>query len=507
MNWLRNLCVLLLCAMVAHILLNSSPTYAQSPERADTVRTLEVEVQQFYQRHGLHAFWTETTWQIASGHLQNAAAEGLDPEVYRLTKDRDALSLDLARTSSVLAFAHDLRNGRALLRRIDRDVLLPEPTIDSVVTALMAAQNEGSLKAFFADLLPSSPEYRQLRLALGRYRAIAAAGDWPKVSASDPSDIIQKRLVVEYPSLIGRETTESLKQFQEWHGLGTNGTLSPATLAALNVSAGDRADQISANMERWRWLPRQLEASRLMVNVPAAMLALWTDGVIVLTSRVIVGKPATRTPVLRAESIGVTLNPPWTVPRSISVNEMLPKLKRDRTYLRSQNIILLNGPPGDPHGLTVNWHGLSSRNFPYQLQQVAGPKNALGLIKLELPNQFDVYLHDTPGKAAFASQQRALSHGCVRVEQIFQLAVRALSENTDEAADRISGAIAEGKTRYLPLSRSLPVYLLYWTAAADARGEARFWPDIYGRDQRLLLKLQAPKELRLASQNVICPIG
>jgi murein L,D-transpeptidase YcbB/YkuD len=186
---------------------------------------------------------------------------------------------------------------------------------------------------------------------------------------------------------------------------------------------------------------------------------------------------------------------------------MLPKLKRDRTYLRSQNIILLNGPPGDPHGLTVNWRGLSSRNFPYQLQQVAGPKNALGLIKLELPNQFDVYLHDTPGKAAFASQQRALSHGCVRVEQIFQLAVRALSENTDEAADRISGAIAEGKTRYLPLSRSLPVYLLYWTAAADARGEARFWPDIYGRDQRLLLKLQAPKELRLASQNVKCPIG
>ena len=512
MSLLRSRAVLLVCALAAQTVLNSAQPYAQQASLPPSVQIgaampQEGDVPRFYQRHGPHSFWTEANWQIASGYLQNAAAEGLNPEDYRVKAGSDSLSRDMARTGAVLTFARDLRNGRPPLRSLDRDVLLPEPEFDSVVTALLAAQDQASLRTFLTGLLPSGPEYRQLRNALGRYRAIAAAGGWGKIGASDTVENVQGRLAIEYPSLRKRDASQSLEKFQEWHGLAPDGKLSPATLAALNVSTSDRVEQISANMERWRWLPNPLEASRLSVNVPAAMLTLWTEEKVVLSSRVIVGKPATRTPVLRAESTGVTLNPPWTVPHSISVNEMLPRLKRDHTYLRSQNIVLLNGPPGDPHGLTVNWRALSSKIFPYRLQQAPGPKNALGLIKLELPNHFDVYLHDTPGKAAFAGQQRALSHGCVRVEQILPLAARALSENATEAATRITDAIAEGTTRYLPLPRKLPVYLLYWTAAADAGGEVRFWPDIYGRDGRLLRKLQAAPDLRLAAQNVKCPTG
>jgi murein L,D-transpeptidase YcbB/YkuD len=512
MSLLRSRAALLVCALVAQTVLKQAQPHAQQaswpPYRTvDAALPQQSDMQRFYQRHGPHAFWTEANWQIASWYLQNSAAEGLYPEDYRVTAASESLSRDMARTAAVLAFARDLRNGRAPLRSLDRDVLLPEPEFDSVVTTLLAAQDQASLKTFLTGLFPSGPEYRKLRHALGRYRAIAAAGGWGKIGASDAVETVQERLVIEYPSLLKRDATQSLEKFQEWHGLAADGKLSSATLAALNVSASVRVEQITANMERWRWLPNPLEASRLTVNVPAAMLTLWTEEKVVLSSRVIVGKPATRTPVLRAESTSLTLNPPWTVPRSISVNEMLPRLKRDHTYLRSQNIILLNGPPGDPHGLTVNWRALSSKTFPYRLQQVPGPKNALGVIKVEFPNHFDVYLHDTPGKAAFAGQQRALSHGCVRVEQILPLAAHVLSDNATEAAKRISDAIAEGKTRHLLLPRNLPVYLLYWTAAADARGEARFWPDIYGRDKRLLLKLQSPAELRLASQNVKCPTG
>jgi murein L,D-transpeptidase YcbB/YkuD len=323
-----------------------------------------------------------------------------------------------------------------------------------------------------------------------------------------PEGKVRARLEAEYPSLAGADTITALKRFQEWHGLEADGVLARATLAALNVPAADRARQIEANMERWRWLPRPLETSRVTVNIPTASLVLLVDGKIALESRVVVGKPATPTPILRADSVGVTVNPPWTVPRSIAVKEMLPKLKRNPAWLQSQHIVLLNGPPGDPHGLGVNWRALSAAAFPYRLQQLPGPDNALGQIKLELPNRFDVYLHDTPGKAAFAAARRALSHGCVRVQQILPLAAHALSDDSREAAQRITDAVAEGKTRYLPLPRTLPVYLLYRTADADAAGEARFWPDLYGRDKRLLERLQRPApELRLAAENAKCPTG
>ena len=197
--------------------------------------------------------------------------------------------------------------------------------------------------------------------------------------------------------------------FQAQHGLTQDGTLGSATLSALNIPASARADTIVANMERWRWLPRQLEADRIVINAADARLDLFLGGKNVLSSRVIVGKPATPTPILRADGAGVTVNPPWTVPASIAAREILPKLKRNPAYLVSQDMILLDGPAGDPQGLHVNWRAIPAGHFPYKLRQHPGAKNSLGRIKIELPNQFDVYLHDTPGKAAFNAPTRRQS--------------------------------------------------------------------------------------------------
>jgi murein L,D-transpeptidase YcbB/YkuD len=500
----------LAAALAAQLLLNSAQPYAQTPTPRDAGATIiaggDAQLRRFYDLRSQRPAWTEATWPLADEFLRGAASEGLEPERYLVTGARDALSRDRARTAALLAYVRDLRLGRSALRTLDKDILLPGSPFDAAA-ALATALDQGKLGEFLAGLPPADAEYRQLRLALARYRAIAAANGWPSLKAASSEGEIRARLEREYPSLAGQDITASLKQFQEWHGLETSGALDRSTLAAMNVPAAERARQIAANMERWRWLPRPLEASRLTVNVPAAMLTLLADGRTVLSSRVIVGKPATPTPILRADGVAVTVNPTWTVPRSIATKEMLPKLKRNRAWLRSQNIILLNGPPGDPHGLGVNWHGLSATNFPYRLQQLPGSVNALGLIKLELPNRFDVYLHDTPGKAAFAAPRRALSHGCVRVEQILPLAAHALSQDSIGAAIRISETIAAGKTRTLPLPSTLPVYFLYMTVEAGAPGEARFWPDIYNRDRRLLLKLQTPPELRLAAQNVKCPTG
>ncbi len=268
---------------------------------------------------------------------------------------------------------------------------------------------------------------------------------------------------------------------------------------ARQLTTGDAAI-IGANMERWRWLPAQLEPDRIVINAAAAEMELWLDGKLILTSRVIVGRPKNPTPILRAQGAGVTINPPWTVPHSIAVKEILPKLRADHAYLAKQNMVLLDGPPGDPHGLGINWRGIRTGTFPYRIRQVPGPNNALGRIKLELPNQFDVYLHDTPARTLFARKQRTLSHGCVRVEQIMPLASYTLAGNLD-ALDRISRSLAAGQTEYLPLKKSLPVYFLYWTAFSGPDGAIKMATDVYGRDRRLLPAMKAQR-VRIASSAV-----
>ena len=273
---------------------------------------------------------------------------------------------------------------------------------------------------------------------------------------------------------------------------------------AQNPAAAD-ASAITANMERWRWMPRVLEPDRIMVNAADASLQLWLDGRMVLTSKVIVGRPASPTPILRAEGAGLTFNPAWTLPHSIAVKEILPKLRRNQAYLASQDMILLNGPPGDPHGLHVNWRAIPKGTFPYEIRQMPGPRNPLGQIKLELPNRFDVYLHDTPGKTAFSRGVRALSHGCVRVEQILPLASYALKADLS-AEGLIRQAIETGGTSYVPLERKLPVYFLYWTAFPGTEGKLQFRPDIYGRDRRLIAAMHAGN-LRIAGNDPSCPKG
>ena len=272
--------------------------------------------------------------------------------------------------------------------------------------------------------------------------------------------------------------------------------------AALAVTP---TDQLVANMERWRWLPAYLEPDRIMVNTAAADLQMWLGGKLVLTSRVVAGTRANPSPMLRAEGVGITVNPSWTVPHSIATKEILPKLKASRAYLQKNDMVLLNGPAGDPHGLTVNWRAMRPGSFPYRIRQRPGPRNPLGQIKIELPNQFDVYLHDTSSKAAFVRTERHLSHGCVRVEQILPLASYALSADPG-TLDKITALIGTGETHYLAMPKRLPVYFVYWTATQDLSNNLTLHQDIYGRDQRLISVLRA-KPVRVASSSPNCLRG
>jgi murein L,D-transpeptidase YcbB/YkuD len=211
--------------------------------------------------------------------------------------------------------------------------------------------------------------------------------------------------------------------------------------------------------------------------------------------------------LFRAEIVGVTANPPWNVPASIARNEILPRLKKDARYLADRNMVLVNGPAGDPQGLTVDWGGISGGNFPYQIRQLPGPGNALGKIKLELPNRFSVFLHDTSSRSLFSQTDRYLSHGCVRVQAIKELASYALSQNSGYKPVSLDEAIDSESTMLFRLERILPVYVLYWTAIANFDGSFGFRRDVYNRDDQLIQALDTPTVRHATVQEDLgCPM-
>lgn len=441
---------------------------------------------------GAHSF-DEATRQLMTKRLAHADEDGLEPGRY-------VAGPDLA--ARFKTYMTDLSIGRAELKRLDADVALPVQVFDAD-KALAGALNRNDFTSLLKALPPPGAEYGQLKAGLARYRALAASGGWSALPPHPEPAALAKRLAVEDPaSGEPADIATGVKRFQFRMGLEPDGVVGKATLAALNLPVQSRIATIIANMERWRWLPRNLEADRIVINVADASLQLWLGGRVVLTSRVIVGRPRDPTPILRADGVGITFNPPWTVPTSIAAKEILPKLKANHAYLQSQDMVLLNGPPGDPAGLTVNWRAIPSGTFPYRIRQHPGPRNPLGQVKLELPNRFDVYLHDTPGKSAFAANNRALSHGCVRVEKILPLASYALAADLSQS-EAIAAAIAAGETSYRPLSKTLPIYFLYWTAFPEADGTLAFRNDLYGRDKRLIAALRA-QTIQVAGIQTAC---
>jgi len=433
---------------------------------------------------------------IAMRALSKADEHGLDSKQFHLPKladtnmslrGEDAAQHDLLLTDAILKYARQLRNGHP---DRDNDIDLPAESFDTV-SALDAELEKGRLAEFLADLVPPHPEYKRLAAALSRYRKVANDGGWPPIPSGVESEVLRQRLAYEDTAVIAdTNVVDALRRYQRRNGLEPDGKLGPQTHAALNISTSDRVDQIKANMERWRWLPRQLEARRVMVDAGDATLAVVEGDQVTLRSRVIVGTPDKPTPIFRAIATGVTVNPPWNVPASIARNEFLPRLRKDPNFLRSQNIVILNGPADDPHGTRIDWTRVSPETFSYRLQQRPGDGNALGQFKFEMPNGFSVYLHDTPGKREFSRSERTLSHGCVRVEKILPLASVALGGDAIETAKQLTGAAMTGETNYLAFERPVPIYVLYWTATAETDGTVQFRRDVYGRDRSPIGALQ-----------------
>jgi murein L,D-transpeptidase YcbB/YkuD len=428
--------------------------------------------------------------------LAEAPADGLDPERYRLTDLRQRLArvrsapvpadlaeIDLRLSDAYLRLAADLRYGAVNPELIYGDCEIDIPEID-IPAALESALAAGHVRQSLADLAPAHAGYRALKAALAQYRALAARGGWPAVPEGPPLKpgdrgervaALRARLEAsgelapDVSSAEGRDLFDAplqaaLVKFQEKQGLEPDGKLGKGTLAALDVPAERRVRQIEINLDRWRWLPRDLGERYIMVNIAGFALDLVEGGQPALSMKIVAGKPTTRTPMFSGVMKNVVLNPYWNVPSDIARKEVLPRIAREPGYAAKE-------------GFEVS--GTSVRQKP-------GPRNALGRVKFLFPNRFNVYLHDTPSRSLFSRAVRGFSHGCIRIEKPVELAEYLLKDDPVWTPEKIAATLAKGREVWVTIPRPLPVYLVYWTAWVDDTGTLQLRDDLYGRDKPLL---------------------
>ncbi len=460
-----------------------------------------------YGQRNFAALWAgHPEWQTGLvAEIASSAQEGMSPASFDLAALQNALAdpalervdRELFLTDRFLAYAAALARGRVAPGAIETDWILPAPSFDPVV-AVAGLVRDGDPTTALEALRPASPGYVGLRAALRRYLAFAAAGGWnalPVTATIDMGDqgqqVVELRRRLAAEGYLPPEQSEgwavdiqlvgAVIEFQRHHGLSPDGRVGPLTIAALNVSVVDRVQQIRLNLERWRAMPRYWPRTRIEVAEPDQTLIYFRDGQVALTSRVIVGDPMHPSPVLAAVVEGLLLDPAWNVPASIVAHEIQPRLRRDPGYLSRSHMVILGRRGDDPYGRDVDWQSTSVLGSGWRLRQLPGPWNALGTVMLDMPNEFAVYLHDTPTPALFALPARALSHGCIRVEEVRSLAATLIS----------SPSLPEpgGETRPVPLAVPVAVYLLYQTAFTAEDGAVEFRDDIYGRDRRLAAAL------------------
>ena len=439
-------------------------------------------------------------------------------------------------TDAFLGLGSDLACGRVEPHALWEDwtvsAVRPDPMLQLCAAAVelpdaAGAPDPAAARAVAEALAACRPDqqgYHGLRSALAELERTVAGAGWPvvpdgptlRLDDTDPrvpalrarlaagGDPVDRRPAIvgpwwvyapPSPDIYDSATVAAVRAFQRRHGLRVDGVLGPRTLAALNVPAADRAAQVALNLERWRWLPRDLGRRHILVNIPDLTLSLVEGGATVLTMRAVVGRIDRPTPVTSGMMSWLVINPGWNVPQKLAREDLLPKVVVDPGYLSERGfLVYADWRPGaeriDP--AAVDWRAVAPLDMTYKFHQEPGPRNPLGRVKFLFPNPFSVYLHDTDQRSVFAGENRCLSSGCVRIEKP-EVLLRALACGRDAAMDSLAQtALDSGETLALGLGSPVPVHLVYLTAWVDEAGVLQLRDDCYDYDDRLALALAAP---------------
>jgi len=422
---------------------------------------------------------------------------GLDPKDYDLPNIAAAgtaaaqAEAELKFAAAVLTYARHVQSGRTdpsrVAENVEIDYTLPMPEPLDVLTQTASGDIVAALESFE----PPHEGYRALRRKLAELRgapedraAPIPSGRVLRVNAKKPvSDsrvpLLRERLAVagdRESKVYDADVAAAVKAYQAGKGLSQTGTLTAATVDALNgARKGRQIDAIVATMERWRWMPRDLGDTHVMMNIPDFTLRVVKDGTEAWRTRVVVGKPATATPIFSSEFENILVNPTWHVPDSIAYGQYLPALRKDPTVLQRMGLNVRTRPDG-----TV------------AITQPPGPRNALGHIKFNLKNRFQVYFHDTPDKSLFTHDRRAYSAGCMRVQnpdQFGEILASIGMPDKGYSAARLKQMYGKGEA-WLKFQTRVPVHLTYQTAFVDSAGKLIVREDIYGLDKRVIAALK-----------------
>ncbi len=475
----------------------------------------------FYKRINFQPVWIDKQgWNICAQKfldtLAHAERDGLDSRYYQRAVQQarnihdDVLMAELLLTDKALQYIDDVRNGRFNPRLADKQLVVkPDPV--NAVQLLYNSINTQSCE-WIEQLGPHYQEYHLLKQQLAHYQMLANQGGWPKlpnnvklVPNDDREEVeILRTILVKVGDLSPDNATgtlfdlnvqEALKRFQARHGVVDDGWVGTNTLAHLNTTAAERVRQIKIAMERWRWMPRNPGKHYIQVNIPRFELKAVADGQVVLRSPIIIGMTYRETPVFSVDIQAIRFNPSWHIPRGIFVQDKLPKILQDSSYIRRRGYIVYDRSGRRVNPSSVNWSAGRSRGFPYQLRQPPGSKNALGKIRFTMPNRFNIYLHDTGLKELFDRNVRTFSSGCIRVKKALELATFVFDNPVQWPQSVIAENMRGRKTRNVSLSRRVPVHVTYFTTWVDDNGRPHFVADVYGQDKQVwqTLKRQQKK--------------
>ena len=457
-------------------------------------------LQGFYQGQSYQPVWSVNGRLSAlQAALPQLADDGLDPGHYALPKN-EGMCADIDISLHYLQALHDLHYGRLDPSRFEpvwhSNDVMPDRQAALLALAVPGVQDVADA---FNQARPALERYQNLRKVYARLRQqplptwpVVGSGPLLKPGMQDARvPVLAQRMLSEgYLSALPNvsnntyspELAAAVKSFQLDHSLQADGVIGPGTLKEMNVSPQMRRDQLRINLERFRWMAHDFEPTSLLVNVPAALLMVYQNGVPVWQTRTQVGRADRQTPLLKSRVTRLTLNPTWTIPPTIFKQDKLPQIRRDQSYLARHDLQVLDSNGQVLAAQDVNW----DRPGNILLRQGAGPRNPLGKIVVRFPNPFSVYLHDTPSQALFSKGPRAFSSGCVRVESAFEL--RDWLVNPAEKI-RTEELLSTGRTHEFRLAQPMPILMSYWTAQADKDGKVSFAPDIYDHDPALIAAL------------------
>jgi murein L,D-transpeptidase YcbB/YkuD len=490
---------------------------------------LTASIQNFYTGRNYKVGWTGTNGPLPQAQtfisrLEHADEDGLRPRDFRIEElkklynavkkhasDEEIADFDLLLTTEFNRYAAQLNSG---ITRFEKEetgwlVKVPPTNYDSLLNVVLA---DNASKDPFVKVEPNHPEYARLKAVHNSYKVFAAKGGWPilqgikKLKLGDTSQEVVKlreRLTMtgEFrigsanfynPKVFDRFLDQAVKEFQATHGLDPDGVVAGKTLAALNIPVQERIQQMMVNMERWRLMPKKFSDKYFLVNVPEFKLHIFDEGKEAFSMRVVVGKEFKSTPIFSDKLEYIVFSPYWNVPKSITIEEILPAQEKNPNFISRMNMEVVKG--WDPKKVIrvdpseVPWYNIENDNFDYWIRQKPGKNNPLGLVKFIFPNNHNVYLHDTPNDYLFDKVRRDFSHGCIRVAEPMRVAQFLLKDKPEWTDNRIKKAMNSGEEQFVNISK-VPVYILYFTTWVDSEGKLQVRNDIYGLDKTLAARL------------------